>query len=110
MIRGTTPTYIQTIDNYDLTDTTVYVTIKDSWTRLTLTNNVQSIQYDGNKSIIVFRLTQDETLSFREGKAEVQVRFIDIGGIAKATDIQPIDVCRILQPGVITYGGDDSNV
>lgn len=109
MRRGTTPTYIQTIDGYNLTDKTVYVTIKDKWSMLTLTNDVQSIVYDDGASVVAFRLTQEQTLSFREGKAEVQVRFIDAEGIAKATDIKLITVERILKPGVITYEGDDSN-
>lgn len=87
----------------------MYVTIKDTWYMLTLTNDVLSIAYDDGASSIAFRLTQEETLSFKEGKAEVQVRFIDAEGIAKATDIKPIVVERILQPGVITYEGDDGN-
>ena len=64
---------------------------------------------DDGTSVIAFRLSQTQTLSFREGKAEVQVRFIDAEGIAKATDIKPIAIERILQPGVITYEGDGEN-
>lgn len=37
------------------------------------------------------------------GHAAVQIRFINAEGVAKATDIVPITVDRILQPGVIKY-------
>ena len=103
MRQGTTPTYTLTINGYDLTDKTVFVTIKGRGQPITLTGPRLSIGYDNGVSVIAFALTQPETLALPLGQAEVQVRFIDANGIAKATNIAPITVERILQPGVIAY-------
>ena len=109
MRQGTTPTYTLTVAGYDLTDKTVYVTVRSQGKRITKTNDDLSMAYGGGATSIVFTLTQEETLSLSPGQAKVQVRFIDAEGVAKATDIKPITVERILQPGVITYDGGDGN-
>ena len=86
---------------------TVYVTVKDSYgVIITKTGDELSISADETGSAIAFRLTQEETLRVKEGKAEVQVRFIDAQGVALATDIGQINIERVLQPGVIEYQGD----
>ena len=108
MRQGTTPAYTLTISGYDLTDKTVFVAIKERGKMLVLTGFRLSIAYDDGTSAIVFSLTQEETLALPTGQAEVQVRFIDSSGIARATDIKTIPVERVLQPGVIEYeGGED---
>ena len=109
MRQGTTPAYTLTISGYDLTDKTVFVAIKERGKMLVLSGNRLSIAYDDGTSAIVFSLTQEETLALPTGQAEVQVRFIDSQGTAKATDIKAITVERILQPGVIAYEGGDGN-
>ena len=107
MRQGTTPTYTLTISGYDLTDKTVFVTVKSHGKMITLTGDRLSIGYDSGASAIAFMLTQEETLALGLGQGEVQVRFIDAQGIAKATDIKPIAIERVLQPGVIAYDGGD---
>lgn len=103
MRQGTTPTYTLVVDDYDLTDKTVFVTISRKDKDITLTGDRLTVAYDGNSSTIAFRLTQRETFALPLGKAEVQVRFIDSSGVALATDIMPIEVTRVLQAGVIEY-------
>ena len=102
MIRGTTPDYILTVDA-DLSDKTVYVTISQLRTRLTLTGDDLSIATDESGSTIAIRLTQQQTLGLAVGKAEVQCKFIDENGIVRATDIQPIIVDRALLERVVEY-------
>ena len=90
-----------------MTDMTVYVTIRGVYgQQVTKTGDALSIVADETGSTIVFRLTQQETLTLTEGDANVQVRFIDANGVAMATDIVPIQVKRILLPGVIEYQGE----
>ncbi len=104
MIRGTTPDYILTIEGWDLTDKTVFVTIRQNGTQLTKTGVELSIATDDNGSTIAFMLSQKDTLSLQEGNAEVQVRFIDSDGVALATEIAPIQVKRVLYERVIAHG------
>lgn len=107
MRRGTTPTYTLTISGYDLTEMTVYVTVRGAFGKLiTKTGDDLSISTDETGSVIAFRLTQAETLELNTGRAEVQVRFIDAQGVALATDIGEIAVERVLLPGEIEYRGD----
>ena len=103
MRQGTTPTFTLTVSGYDLTDKTVFVTVKGRGEPITLTGERLSIDCDSGISVVTFRLTQQETLALPLGRAEVQIRFIDADGVAKATDTAPITVERILQPGVIKY-------
>ena len=99
MRRGTTPAIALTVDA-DLTAYTVYVTLKNGGRELTVTNDALTIEYANQKSTITFALTQQQTLNFKVGTCEVQVRAIK-DGTAIATDIQTIDVGRILKEGVI---------
>ena len=104
MIRGTTPAYTLTIAGYDLTQMTVFVTVRGQYgTLVTKTGDALTVTADATGSTIAFRLTQEETLALTVGRAEVQVRFIDANGIALATEIAPVTVERVLLGGVIEY-------
>lgn len=107
MIRGTTPDIVLTINGYNLTDKTVYVTISKSGRKLTKTNEDLMITYTGGTSSIAFRLTQEETLAMRIGTASVQVRFISADGTALATDIKTLSIEPVLLEEVIEYAADD---
>lgn len=106
MIRGTTPDYILTIDGYDLSDKTVFVTISQNGQKLTKTNSELSIAADESGSTIAFVLSQRDTLRLKVGSAEVQVRFIDADGTAWATEIATLTVSKVLLERVIEYGND----
>ena len=107
MRQGTTPTYTLTITGYDLTDKTVFVSVRSRGKLITKTNDDISIAYGEGATTIAFQLSQEETFALGLGTAEVQVRFIDAQGHAKATDIGTLEVLRVLQPGVIAYDGGD---
>lgn len=99
MRRGTTPAIVLTVD-MDLTAYTVYVTLKSHSKSLTVTNDGLTMEYANSKTTIAFSLTQQQTLDFSVGTCEVQVRAIH-DGTAIATDVQTLDVGRILKEGVI---------
>ena len=102
LIRGTTPDYILNV-NADLSDKTVFVTISQLRTRLTLTGDDLSISVSGGASTIAIRLTQQQTLGLAVGRAEIQVKFIGSDGTTQATDIKPITVDRALLERVVEY-------
>ncbi len=103
-IRGTTPDYILTV-NADLTGKTVYVTIAQyPGCKLTLTGDDLLI-YPGEETVINITLTQEQTLGFADGDAEVQVKFISEDGKTHATDIQQITIDRALLDRVVKYSG-----
>lgn len=99
MRRGTTPAIVLTVD-MDITAYTVYVTLKNHGSEVTLSNDSVTMELDDGKTSIAFSLTQEQTLKFGTGTCEVQVRAIH-DGTAIATDIKTIDVNRILKEGVI---------
>lgn len=99
MRRGTTPAIVLTVD-MDLTGWTVYVTLKKGGKELTLLNDALTMEYQNSKTTIAFSLSQQQTLDFSVGTCEVQVRAVH-DGTAIATDIQSLDVGRILKEGVI---------
>lgn len=104
MIRGTTPDYILVV-NADLSDKTVYVTIRQGGKKLTMTGDALMIATDETGSTIAIRLTQEQTLGFFAGAAEVQVKFIGADGTTRATNIWPITVSRALLERVVEYNG-----
>lgn len=110
MIRGTTPDYILTLDA-DLTDKTVYVTVAQSNKIITKTGDDLAITVDTSGetpvSEIAFWMTQEDTLSLREGAADIQVKYIDANGVVSGTEIASIVVKRTLLERVITYAADD---
>ena len=106
MIRGTTPFYTLALSGVDLTGKTVYVTISQHGRKLTKTGGDLSVAADAEGSTIAFALTQEETLDLEVGSVEVQVRFIDAAGIARATEICSVAVGRVLKEGVIEYADD----
>lgn len=98
MKRGTTPTLTLTVDA-DISDWTVYASFKANGEVFTFENDRLQMTAEDDVTTILLTLTQEETLAMR-GSAEVQVRAIK-NGTAIATDIQRIDVDRILKDGVI---------
>ena len=107
MVRGTTPHFILTIEGADLTDQTVYVTVRQRQTEITRSGEDLTVTADTSGtapvSTVEVLLSQEDTLALREGTAEVQVRFIDGDGVAEATETATLVVDRILLDGVIEY-------
>jgi hypothetical protein len=107
MIRGTTPDYILTLDGVDLSDKTVYVTIKQCRKLLTKTGDELTIAVGETGSTIAFALTQEDTLGLSAGSASIQVRFIDSEGVARATETAALNVEKVLLERVIEYDADN---
>lgn len=99
MRRGTTPAIVLTVDA-DLTDYSVYVTIDSGCKQTIIGNERLSMSYADGATSIEFALTQEETLAFSPGQAEIQVRAVH-NDTAVATDIRTVNIGRILQEGVI---------
>lgn len=111
MIRGTTPNCGLVISGYDLTGTTVEVYIKtqDGNVLLTKTGSELTVTYgeeEEGASVILMRLSQEETLQLPEGYARIQVRWIDAEGTALATEDRTVPVGLILNPTIIEYRGE----
>ena len=100
MRRGTTPTVEITVHGCDLSEfVTIYVTFRQGTTTIDKTG--EDLEVVENK-IAVF-LTQEDTLSFDSSKrtVEVQIRAVNEGGVAVASNIRQIPVDAVLKEGVI---------
>ena len=99
MRRGTTPTITLTVDA-DIVGWTVYASFRTNGKLFTFENDRLQMTADDDVTTILLTLTQEETLSLDVGTVDVQVRAIK-DGTAIATDIQRVNVGRILKDGVI---------
>jgi len=75
MVRGSTPDYVLRI-NADLTGMIVYVTIAQPGRMVTLDMDELRIVPGTHASYVHFRLTQEESLRLRPGRAYVQMHFV----------------------------------
>lgn len=104
MIKGTTPTFILTIDdaNVDLTEATVYVTFKqdgDGCRGLSLTKTGDDITVSANEVDVY--LTQAETLKFQKGQLYIQLNWVYADGSRACSDIKAIKVDKNLIEAVL---------
>lgn len=105
MIRGTTPTVILKLKNTDMDLTElkgIYITIRQG-EDIIVTKNLEDegISLIGKDTIEVY-LSQKDTLGFRPGAAQLQLRGITHNGVAFATNIVEVIVKDILLEGEIT--------
>jgi hypothetical protein len=107
-VRGTTPDFELTVAGYDLTEQTVFVTIEQGGTQITLTGDDLDIGYADETSTILFSLSQADTLKLKKGHADIQVRFIDSDGHAEATETKQIRIDDVLLEKVIEYAEDST--
>ena len=105
-VRGTTPDYVLALEGYDLTGKTVYVTLAQGGVKTTLTGDRLTIATDEEGSTVAFELTQAETLRFKAGDAEVQLKCIDEQGNVDASGIGQLTIDRALLEKEITYAND----
>ena len=102
MRRGTTPTVAMSCD-VDLTGWNVYLTFAQEWHVLTVTDvHVTPVQEDGKVvgCVVSAVLSQDDTLGFRAGDMQVQVRACK-DGMAIASQIVRADVKDVIFEEVI---------
>ena len=101
MTRGTTPTITLTVNEVDLTDLkSVYVTFCQSGKMLTKRKGDEGVEITEHTVSVL--LSQEETLKFCPGTAEVQLRGLTNGDNAFATNVGRVTVKEVLLKEVIT--------
>ncbi len=99
MRQGTTPTIQITINDIDLNEMqNIYVVFEQNGYIL----KKESSDLDIERNVISVLLSQEETLNFKEGTCNIQLRMITKGGVAIASPIKTTKVYRILNKEVIT--------
>lgn len=97
--RGTTPTCVLRCKGVDLSGWSVFVTLEQGAYEVTVSDVEVEVEEWG--SLVRCRLSQDETLGFREGEVKAQVRaFKD--GEAIASRKTYVGVAGVLLDGVIS--------
>ena len=99
MRQGTTPTIQITINDIDLNEMqNIYVVFEQKG--YILKKESSDLDIEGN--VILVLLSQEETLNFKEGTCNIQLRMITKGGVAIASPIKTTKVYRVLNKEVIT--------
>lgn len=99
MRQGTTPTIQIAINDIDLNEMqNIYVVFEQKG--YILKKESSDLDIEGN--VISALLSQEETLNFKEGTCNIQLRMITKGGVAIASPIKTTKVYRVLNKEVIT--------
>lgn len=99
MRQGTTPTIQITINDIDLNKMqNIYVVFEQNG--YILKKESSDLNIEGN--VISVLLSQEETLNFKEGTCNIQLRMITKGGVAIASPVKTTKVYRVLNKEVIT--------
>lgn len=98
MRQGTTPTIQITINDIDLNEMqNIYVVFEQNG--YILKKESSDLDIEGN--VISVLLSQEETLNFKEGTCNIQLRMITKVGVAIASPIKTTKVYRVLNKEVI---------
>lgn len=99
MRQGTTPTIQITINDIDLNEMqNIYVVFEQNG--YILKKESSDLNIEGN--VISVLLSQEETLNFKEGTCNIQLRMITKGGVAIASPVKTTKVYRVLNKEAIT--------
>lgn len=111
MYRGTTPEICIMLDTeLDMADVEeIWVTFRSFVRSSTYTMSGGEVNLDPVMKRMYIRMTQEETLSYRPGKMDVQARILFDNGNAVATDVCKVDVSDILLGGVIRKAVEDGS-
>jgi hypothetical protein len=104
MYQGTTHVLLLTVDETDLTDKRVYVTLR-AVTGEKITKTQPDVSVSG--SDIAIMLSQQETLALPSGPVSVQVRWVDATGTAGVSETAYVEVDGIMTADYISYQEDD---
>ena len=100
MRRGTTPTIIFNMGSTDMDMISDwFVTLRQDSVIITKTNDDLTISK--TNATIELRLSEAETMSFRSGEVELQIRAITIEGDRVAGEIKTLPLDRIIYNEVI---------
>lgn len=103
MTQGTTPSFVLKFGrDLNFEDVEIfYITLKSKCNEVTHTSEDECVTVDGENHTITITLTQEETLSFKEGDADLQVRGKFLDTTAFATGVKKVPVNRALYDEVI---------
>lgn len=101
VMRGTTPSLIIKVNsNLNLSTLSVlWVTIQQETYQKTYT--LDDVEIDAAQKKISVYMSQEETLKFSEGYANIQIRGLTSDNKAVASKTKNIEIGRILKEGVI---------
>lgn len=105
--KYTSPPMSVEVEGVDITSATVYLTLKQNSTKITLNGTRLTMTYANSNTTITFALTQAESGQFDlissdiNAWAEVQVNYI-IGGVRYATEIVKTKIMDNLYNEVIS--------
>ena len=104
IIRGTTPN-IECFIMGDVTAEHLFFSIGADMERPWFTVKWQDmdISFDGEKTKVSFKLTQEQTLICKPGNAIAQIRSINDDGFANASNAISLEIIDILKDGVVAY-------
>ena len=108
MREGTTPTLRCSINEYDLTEVTYFITLCNSKNeKKTFTNTDENVvvSYIEGVSHFDIYLTQADTFWLGTGVVTIQIRWIDSNNEAYATDEASFNVRPVMLKQVIEYSG-----
>jgi len=108
MYQGTTPALVLRVKDKDLTEATVFASIRTGTNVVTKTGEDLTVTTDDEDTLIVCTLTQNETLKLNTGDALVQVRYITSDGNAYATTKAKLNVNDVIYKNVIEYAEDEA--
>lgn len=97
--RGSTPTNTFRV-NVDLREAKIFITYSQR-DNVIIEKTNPDLEVD--ETTITTVLTQEETLSFRPGSVEIQIRYVKEDGMADASNIINTTAERILKDGEISF-------
>ena len=103
MTQGTTPSFILKFSkdlNFDDVEI-FYITLQNKCNEITHNSDEECVTVDAENNRLLITLTQEETLSFKEGEADLQVRGKFLDTTAFATGVKKVPVNRALYQEVI---------
>lgn len=102
IVQGTTPYLMLRIQGYDLSKAAVVlVTIFNGRQEYNFQGDRVSVTADGNDTLLMVHLTQEDTLALTPKAGRLQVRWRDGQNEAYATEIASVDIGNVLHKGVI---------
>lgn len=92
MRRYTTPTVELAVQGIDLTGCEVWVTLEQRGDEITTRVGADDMAHDDEGTTITVGYTQEQTASLDEGRARLQVNWLDADGRRNATGIATVEV------------------
>lgn len=102
MIRYTTPTHLHRVKGIDLTGFDVWVSYEQGMASLDV--KASKVELDGEDTLIYVSFDQGQTARFREGRASVQINWVDQRGQRDATTVKEIPVGPNLLGRTVAHG------